>query len=263
MGVNTNTVLRAVRLLRDEGLLELRQGRGIRVVGTPDRSVVLTKIAELIKAGQQRGYTRAELALHPEGATVDQIADSLLPDIDIDRARNRRWQSATEARRVLGDAFRRDQDGRYALGRGTIRIDVDELDRLLDRQQDQESENDCLEEALSLLRGVPLAGADWPWAEHHARNLRTAYVDILARVGQARLEAGNPRGALSVVERGIQFDELNEALWRLAMRADHTTGLRSAVSRRYETLNSRLQQQVGHQPSTETRLLYRDLLGQH
>ena len=61
MGVNTNTVLRAVRLLRDEGLLELRQGHGIRVVGTPDRSVILTKIAELVKAGQQRGYTRAEL----------------------------------------------------------------------------------------------------------------------------------------------------------------------------------------------------------
>lgn len=61
MGVNTNTVLRAVRLLRDEGLLELRQGHGIRVVGTPERSVVLAKVAELVKLGQQRGYTRAEL----------------------------------------------------------------------------------------------------------------------------------------------------------------------------------------------------------
>jgi GntR family transcriptional regulator len=60
-GVNTNTVLRAVRLLRDEGLLELRQGHGIRVVGTPERSAVLAKIAELVKLGQQRGYTRAEL----------------------------------------------------------------------------------------------------------------------------------------------------------------------------------------------------------
>jgi GntR family transcriptional regulator len=67
-GVNTNTVLRAVRLLRDEGLLELRQGHGIRVVGTPDRSVVLTKIAELIKVGQQRGYTRAELVRMLESA---------------------------------------------------------------------------------------------------------------------------------------------------------------------------------------------------
>ena len=36
MGVNTNTVLRALRLLRDEGLLELRQGHGIRVTCTPE-----------------------------------------------------------------------------------------------------------------------------------------------------------------------------------------------------------------------------------
>src|ERR1700734_843122 len=68
MGVNTNTVLRAVRLLRDEGLLELRQGHGIRVVGTPERSAVLTKIAELVKLGQQRGYTRAELVRMLESA---------------------------------------------------------------------------------------------------------------------------------------------------------------------------------------------------
>src|SRR3984885_14152632 len=45
MQVNTNTVLRALRMLRDEGLLELRQGHGIRVTGTPERSAVLAKVA--------------------------------------------------------------------------------------------------------------------------------------------------------------------------------------------------------------------------
>jgi GntR family transcriptional regulator len=62
MGVNTNTVLRAVRLLRDEGLLELRQGHGIRVTGTPERSAVLDKVAELVQLGQRSGYTRSQLA---------------------------------------------------------------------------------------------------------------------------------------------------------------------------------------------------------
>src|SRR5579862_1671764 len=61
-GVNTNTVLRALRLLRDEGLLELRQGRGIRVVGSPESSAVLAKVAELIQLGQRTGYTRTQLA---------------------------------------------------------------------------------------------------------------------------------------------------------------------------------------------------------
>jgi GntR family transcriptional regulator len=68
MGVNTNTVLRAVRLLRDEGLLQLRQGHGIRVTGTPERSAVLDKIAELVQLGRRNGVTRAELARLIESA---------------------------------------------------------------------------------------------------------------------------------------------------------------------------------------------------
>lgn len=59
--VNTNTVLRALRLLRDEGLLELRPGHGIRVSGTPQRGRLLTKAAELVKLGRESGYDRAEL----------------------------------------------------------------------------------------------------------------------------------------------------------------------------------------------------------
>src|SRR5271155_1101627 len=62
MQVNTNTVLRALRLLRDEGLLELRQGHGIRVTGTPERSALLDKVAELVALGRNSGVTRADLA---------------------------------------------------------------------------------------------------------------------------------------------------------------------------------------------------------
>ena len=41
LGVNKNTVLRALHILREEGLLEFRRGRGITVAGTPERSALV------------------------------------------------------------------------------------------------------------------------------------------------------------------------------------------------------------------------------
>ena len=63
LGVNTNTVLRALRALRDEGLLEFRRGRGVTVTGlAPHRSAVITKARELVALGQRYGYAPDQLA---------------------------------------------------------------------------------------------------------------------------------------------------------------------------------------------------------
>src|SRR5580693_5381183 len=61
LGVNKNTVLRALHMLRDEGLLEFRRGRGITVTGTPQAGAVLTQARELVEFARQHGYGRAEL----------------------------------------------------------------------------------------------------------------------------------------------------------------------------------------------------------
>ena len=62
LGVNKNTVLRALRALRDEGLLEFRRGRGISVAGTSSQSEVLARTKELVEFARERGYRRDELA---------------------------------------------------------------------------------------------------------------------------------------------------------------------------------------------------------
>ena len=69
LGVNTNTVLRALRLLHEEGLLEFRRGRGITVAGTPQRGAVLAKVNELVKFARQQGYRPDELISMIETAT--------------------------------------------------------------------------------------------------------------------------------------------------------------------------------------------------
>ena len=61
LGVNRNTVLRALRLLRNERLLEFRRGRGITVAGTSERGAVLARAKELIAFARRQGYRREEL----------------------------------------------------------------------------------------------------------------------------------------------------------------------------------------------------------
>ncbi len=62
LGVNTNTVLRSLRLLRDEGLLEFRRGRGISVAGTPRTWCSSSSVLrELVDFARSQGYRVDEL----------------------------------------------------------------------------------------------------------------------------------------------------------------------------------------------------------
>ena len=61
LDVNTNTVLRALRQLRDEGLLDFRRGRGITVAATPDYGEVVAAARELVRLARRHGYRRDEL----------------------------------------------------------------------------------------------------------------------------------------------------------------------------------------------------------
>lgn len=71
LGVNPTTVLRALRDLRDEGLLEFRRGRGITVAGDALRkNELMTKANEFIATGRRLGYRPDELV---------QIIRTLIP----------------------------------------------------------------------------------------------------------------------------------------------------------------------------------------
>jgi GntR family transcriptional regulator len=69
LGVNTNTALRALRVLRDEGLLEFRRGRGITVVGSPERGAVMEQARNLVDFARRHGYRLDELV-----AIIEDVA---------------------------------------------------------------------------------------------------------------------------------------------------------------------------------------------
>lgn len=61
LGVNANTVLRALRILRGEGLLDFRRGRGITISGSPERGAVVAQARDLVLFARRRGYPLDEL----------------------------------------------------------------------------------------------------------------------------------------------------------------------------------------------------------
>ncbi len=61
MGVNKNTVLRALHLLREEGILEFRRGRGITVAGTPEKSALVAQVRDVVRSARRCGYRKSEL----------------------------------------------------------------------------------------------------------------------------------------------------------------------------------------------------------
>lgn len=62
LGVNANTVLAAYRLLRDEGLLEFRRGRGVRVRrDVSNEAEVLQAAHVFVEVATRFGYTADNL----------------------------------------------------------------------------------------------------------------------------------------------------------------------------------------------------------
>ncbi|MET8952305.1 GntR family transcriptional regulator [Streptomyces sp. NPDC004393] len=62
LDVNVNTVLRGLRSLRDDGLLEFRRGRGVTVAeGADGRSGLLDRVHALVAEAARQGYSRTDL----------------------------------------------------------------------------------------------------------------------------------------------------------------------------------------------------------
>jgi len=62
LGVNVHTLLRAFQTLRDEGLLEMRRGRGTIVTGTAPKLASVTDLAQrLIEDARRAGLNNNEI----------------------------------------------------------------------------------------------------------------------------------------------------------------------------------------------------------
>ena len=62
LGVNVNTVLRGLRALRDEGVLEFRRGRGVTVTHeVAGRAQLMDRLRDVVADAARLGYGKSDL----------------------------------------------------------------------------------------------------------------------------------------------------------------------------------------------------------
>jgi LuxR family transcriptional regulator, maltose regulon positive regulatory protein len=177
-------------------------------------------------------------------------------------------RKALNSRQALKQNFIVFRDGSYQLNpEYTYSIDSEDFLGFIaaaeqaKRDQDAESLRKNLESALVLHRGDFMEGSYEDWAEEQ----RHFYKEQLTRVlnGLAKLSVTEKRwnDALRYANETLVLDPYREDLHRLVMKVLAAQSKSSAVRKHYDSMRDLLRDELGVDPSPETRRLFKELAG--
>jgi DNA-binding SARP family transcriptional activator len=124
------------------------------------------------------------------------------------------------------------------------------------REKDLRAALTAYDQALALYRGPFLEEEYGAWVEAPRAHFETLYLDALAEAGRMHLEAGDAHASLSCQRRRLELDPLSEEASADLMRALASAGDRAGVEKEFERLTGILADEVGVEPSAETRRAY-------
>ena len=104
-----------------------------------------------------------------------------------------------------------------------------------------------------------LPGIESPWIDRQRTRLLDIRIRALAVTGEAWLHHGDHAEAARDAVRILDLDPYREAAIRLAIRAYCEMGDRATAARAYERFQSRLADDLGVAPTSDTADLWRDL----
>ena len=210
----------------------------------------------------------AFLAVHPDGASAEAIAEALWPEADPGRAAAQRNLALRKARDMLRTAaglpepmWLINSSGRYRLDPALIGTDLQAFSGALEgaRNASGVARLAACRTAVALYRGELAEGTGYEWAEPYAEAARRRALDAWTTIAEI-LQPSDPDEALSALETALSHDPYNEYLYVRIMRLQAAAGRPEAVRRTLALLESRLTE-LGIAPGTQTRQAAAALLG--
>lgn len=239
-----------IRLL---GTLRVRDANGRPV---PARAWRTGKIADLLRV----------LALRAgEPVSVDLLLDMFWADVDEERGRASLRTAASQVRQALGrDCVERKFD--------SLTLREAWVDAVAFRTLAQDARRDFVahrfasavtraREADALYLGdVQFAFVESDWAARERDALREAHHEMIANAAEAALELGWLRDGLEFASRSLAYAPYSERAHRLLMRAHAGLGEVDRALRVFADCQRVLAEELGADPSPETRELHLRLL---
>lgn len=204
----------------------------------------------------------------------DTILERLWPDMDIARARGNFYVTWSGMRKVLAgpgpahmaDALVTSVSGLCRTTSG-VRSDLDEFIDLVESARVADTMNDSdslIARARQLMRiySADLLPGDLydDWIGEVRNRARLDFCDALTRAALAAEDCGRYVDALELLSRVSTVDPWREDVYQATMRCHARVGQRSLAIQTYMHCRSRLVEDLGIDPSSETRQVYEALL---
>jgi DNA-binding SARP family transcriptional activator len=209
----------------------------------------------------------AYLAVSGTTHTRDHLIDLLWPDSLPDAGRKNLRNTLWAIRKTLDDSLLETDGDRMGLA-AIVGADVRELDVVARRLTANEPvPEETVARVAGHYRGPLLDGlylADAPdfevWLAAERERFNQLYLRLLeARISRRQAVADWP-GVISLVQQVLAVDDLQEPVYRVLMEAHSRLGERAEALRAYDTLRTRLIQELGVKPLPETETLRETIL---
>jgi len=139
--------------------------------------------------------------------------------------------------------------------------DVDEFEATLAQISEQPAKKvEALKQALELYQGDLLPGCYDEWIEPERHRLHQLYLNALADLSVCLVGLKDYRGAIATTQRLIQLEPLNESAYLTLMKCHAQQGERATALQVYHQCMTLLREEMGIDPSAETRQFYEQLL---
>ena len=205
------------------------------------------------------------LALHAgEPIPVDRLLAALWPDAAPDRGRASLRTALSRLRSALHeDPFDRDPRGPVLSGVWVDSQVFDELAAHAHRSWSQARPDEALAaaaEADSLCLSHLVPDGDSAWASQYRDRHNALHRELLGDAGEAALSLLRPREAAEFADRLVVMDPFNERACRTLMLAATAIGEVDRALQAYQALARRLADELGADPSSQTRAVYLQVL---